>query len=327
MKKIKTTTKSRFGRIHIAMIRAIVNFAMSPANLTVTDLIPGFKALINRLQDNLMIIDDLQALAALPITGWAAQKDALRKVVGDVTYSMMSATKSYAMDNNDPVLANQMTITRGDLEKMSIQDFMSTVTAAINIITPLTAALEDWGITPTGVSGWTTTKTALQGMIANPKAAITYRKTIHENIQQMIIQCLNCLNLQCDPFVYSLQSASTTYFTTWFNNRKLYPNGRVITRLRAIVENELNEPIEGATVMVLDMDVPFTTNVNGECTVDHVPFGNHSVVIINGGINKTFGPYRFKKGQSHTIHFTMSPSFVSPEQAAGIVSSKNKTNA
>ena len=180
-KNIKTNTTSRFGRIHLAMIRMIVAFALG-ADVAITNSIKAFGLLIGRVKDNLATIDALEALIALPTTGITAQKNAMRKVLEGMTYSIMSATRTYAINTKKDDLNNQMTTTIGDLQKMNEQDFMHVVTNAIAIVTPITAALADYAVDAALVLSWTDNSNTYKAMVTNPQMAIQNRKKINVQI-------------------------------------------------------------------------------------------------------------------------------------------------
>ncbi len=322
--RIKNNSQTKFRRVHLNMIETIVAYALSITNVVITDSITAFRALINRLRDGAVSIENLDKLSKSPITGFAAQRNTMRALVTEITLGIMGATKNYGVAINDDVLVAKMTITRSALNSMSLAAFMARVGDAIEVATPISGNLEDYGVDIIMINTWMDNYNTLRTMNTNPTTAITNRKLINANIQQQLRQCINLLYEQCDVMVLQLKAQYPDFVTGWFYNRKLRPNGHVVTKLRAIVENELQEPIEGATVMVVGMDNSSTSDVNGECTIDGVPFGSHQVVIISGGNSKTFGPYQFKKGQSRTIHFTMTPSFVAPDQVPSIVTSKEK---
>ena len=138
-----------------------------------------------------------------------------------------------------------------------------------------------------------------------------------------MVQCMTMLYNQCDTIVLQLTATHADYVKGWFFNRKLRPTGKVTTKLRAVVETELSDPIADADVSIVGQELSGSTDSKGECTID-MSFGNYQVMVVNGSNSKTFGPYQFKKGKSRTIHFVMSPTFVAPDQAAGIMASKEK---
>ena len=96
MRNIKDNAK--FNRSHIVMIRAVVAFVFSAANLAVTNSIAAFAALMTRLKDNLTAIDNLQQIAANPVTGYAAMKKSLRDALTEMSAAIMQSTYAFAID-------------------------------------------------------------------------------------------------------------------------------------------------------------------------------------------------------------------------------------
>jgi hypothetical protein len=78
------------------------------------------------------------------------------------------------------------------------------------------------------------------------------------------------------------------------------------TQLRATVFMR-DRHVPNATVQIVNTELKGTSDANGYCLIDHIPFGQHKVIVSIDTISETYGPFTFKKGQSLTQRFDMQP--------------------
>lgn len=309
---MKQNSKTKFGRVHIEMLRAVVGFALSATNLAITSSIAAWLALVNRQRDNLTAIDNLEQIKQQPIKGVAAQKKALKAADVELSYAIFSAVRAYALSINNLDLAAQFELTRSAMEKMSYEDFVQRIQGAIETVTPLVPSLAGWSITPATMTLWTNQTTALANILSGPKNKRAYIKTINENIQEILHQCMYLFHNEMDRAIYNFVTAGQrNYYNEYRNNRKLYPNGHVPTQLRLHLVNDVNEPVNGLAA-VEGTDKSGNT-VNGYINLSDIPFGYHNVLVTIDGNTRTYGPFRFFKGQSLSLTLNAEQGFVVPE--------------
>jgi hypothetical protein len=301
----------RVNSTHENMIRAVVAFALSAANIAITTSVAAFLAIINALQSNITTIDTLRALIAAPIKGYAAQKKALKMGLVELTATAMKATYAYSVATGNLVLAAQMKGGRGIINKKKYVDVVTFTQGIIDIITPLVADLADYGITAGTITAMQDMHDQLEAVLANPKNAIANREAVNKSIQNVLRQSMQLITEQADAVAWQFIENDLQYYNDYRANRKLNPN-HLSTQLRAHVENELGQPIPGAIVRVDDQEgkkLVGITDLNGYTLVAHIPFGSHTVTVTTGKNSRVYGPYDFKKGHSLTKHFITVPDF------------------
>jgi hypothetical protein len=296
------------GSVRENMIRALVAFALSAANIATTTLVAAFLAIINTLKTNIDSIDALRASIAQAITGWAAQKKALKTALVEMSATIMKAVYAYAVATGDDVLAAKMKISRSGLYKMKYVDLITFVQGAIALVSPLVSSLGDYGVTAAMITLWQTTVDKLEQVVSTPKNAIANREAVNKDIQSILQQCMLLLTEQADQLALMFKDINVNYYNQYFANRKLNPH-TLHTQLRATVNDELNQPIQFATVTIDDTVLTGTTDALGYCLITKIPFGWHSVTVTAGENTKTWGPFEFKKGHSLTKHFVSAPAF------------------
>jgi hypothetical protein len=289
------------------MLRAIAAFALSSANLATTSLVPAFLAVMNSVKAKLGTVETLRASVAQSVTGYAAQKKALKTTLVDLTNTIMKAAYAYAVANNDQVLAAKMKTSRSALKDKKYIDLIALAQGVHSIVSPLAILLADYGVTSAILTLWQTTTANLEKIISNPKNAIANRTAVNKDIQNTLRQSMNLVTEQADalaPVFITLNKQ--LYYNAYIANRKLNPH-RLSTQLRAHIVDELNQPIPGATVAIDGTTLSGTADMHGYCLLPEIPFGEHIVTITTGSVTRTFGPFRFKKGKSLTKYFTTAP--------------------
>jgi hypothetical protein len=104
---------------HRELIRTVVNFAFAPANVAITNSVVAFKASMTTLKTKLGNVDNLYQQRSQIITGFSQQKKNARLALAGTSYSIMSATRAYAISVNNQALANDMKVSLSNLKTMS----------------------------------------------------------------------------------------------------------------------------------------------------------------------------------------------------------------
>jgi len=293
---------------HENMIRAVVEFALSAANIATTTLVAAFLVVINALKANITAIDALRAAIAQSITGYAAQKKALKIALVEMSTTIMKAAYAYAVANGDTVLAAQMKTSRSKMKSMKYVDLITYVGGAIDLVTPLVASLADYGVTPAMVTLWGTAKSQLEGVLSDPRNAKANRVAVNKEIQNTLRDCMLLLVDQADQLALMFKNINENYYNQYLANRKLIPH-TLHTQARIHIMDELNQPIWGAQITIDGTELTGTTDNTGYCLITKIPFGWHSVTVTTGTNTRTFGPFEFKLGHSLSLHFITAPSF------------------
>ena len=318
MRTIKENAK--FNRPHIEMIRAVIVFCLSAPAIIITQSIPKFFQYINRLKDNLTSIDNLEEMASNPVTGIAALKKQLRDALTEMSVAIMQSAYAYATDPevNNPILAAQMKISRGELNNMTYKDFMAYIGQAIKNVNGVIDELAEFNITPAMTATWLANHTQLKNMLADPKVAHDNIDSIKNDIQDLLRASIILLYNQCDTLALQFKEENINYYRNFRKARKLLPLSRH-TKFRVHITDEDGNPQYNIPVSQNNTTNQEFTNVKGEATV---------YIIINKGADAqpvyefTLGtaphavhtvPLEIKRGETLTMNFILQPSgFIIP---------------
>lgn len=315
----KITNKSRFSRIHIEMIRAIVSFALViVANIPITNSIPAWKTIIDRLKALLDETDNLIEQKSLSLKGYSQRKRVLKASLVETTTWIMNAVYNYALSINDNVLAEKMLTSKSKIERMSYEDIITYAQAAIDEVTPLVPSLVSFDVTQAQVDDWQENTTDLLDVLAFVKNYYSNRKTINGNIQKKLRECMIMLYMECDSFITSFKANNPDYFNDYWANRKLKPLTEH-TKFKVTVTDELNQPVFDVKIEQDGTDNMTSTNIQGEATLQvkvHEGSGQqpvYSFTITSGTQTIPSGNIEIKLGNTVSRSYIVQPNgFIIP---------------
>lgn len=307
--------KSNFRRIHREMMNVVNVFAFAPENISVTEGSPLLSSVFTVFKERTEVINGLAAEVALPVTGNAVQKGLAKTDVINHGLGFLGSLANFALSKNDQVMYAQVSkYSPSGLEALTGGNLAGYMQEAIDIANAIPPdQLAPFAITPALISSLQLKVTALAYLSSSTAAAIALRKARNKDLKEKMIEAMMMLYNEVDPAVQTVRATHPLYFNNYRNARKLRHNGHVITKIRAIVKDELLQPVAGVKVSVNEMSLSVFTNADGEALL-HVPFGLYTLTLTSGDKTITSPPVKAKKGQSVTLHFTMAPSgFILPD--------------
>lgn len=315
-------SKFKFSNKHREMIRSCVNFALDAANVAITDLVVPFKNGIVIVRDKLSTIDNLWEQKSQVITGYAAQKHAFKETLAQLCWSNMHPSLAFAINTNNTLLRDEMDFSLSELRGMSYGSLLARAKSAVNAITPFLSQLAPYNVTQASIDLVTDAITNLRDVLSTPNNAISHRKTLNEEIQELLRETVFYLKDVMDPLSVVYAETHQQYYSDWKNNRKLKPAGVKITKFRVTVTDELNEPIYNVEVEQNGTTNKTATDINGKATLRvevSETAGEQPVyefTLKSGSQTAQTGPVEIRKGHTATRTYVMTPSgFVLPEPA------------
>jgi hypothetical protein len=298
----------KYGTKYLNMIRAILAFALSDANIAITNSLLPFKKGIQFIKDTLTQIDSLQADAQKVITGYAQQKNTLRKAAANATYIISKSVFAFAVNTRNDLLQKAMLFKVKDLDQMKAVFFISKIQAAIDAVDPIVGQLVDYNITPEMIANWQKALDDYKAILASPRTAIALRKTLNDQIQGLIGQLVHYLGDIMDPLALNLGEQNPQYLQNWNNARRLITDGLQHTKLKVLCVNDVNEGVHNVMVTQDGTQNTATTNIKGQCTLFITPEGTYTFTITSGSKSISSGPIAIKKGETVTRKFVVQQS-------------------
>jgi hypothetical protein len=257
------------------------------------------------------------------INGITTDKRNARAALAQSSFTTMSSVRSYALQNDMQDLAAQMDVNLSELQTMAYQMLIFKIESAQPVVQPLVPQLADFNITPASFLAWQTDLQTMKDLLTSTSSAIKHRKALGETIQSDMQDAMSFLENQTEPLIANFISTQPDYYREWFTMRRIDITGIHHTRLFATVQNEIGNPVFGATVTVdlyTDPDtgktyqpVSAVTTPEGTCLVSAFFPGMRTVTISgNGIVTKTFPAIEFKKAQQVDMIFEVQPQFNIP---------------
>lgn len=305
--------KSAYGPKYLNMIRTVIAFALDLANVAITNSLLPFKNGITVIKNDLASIDSMQTDAQKIITGYAAQKTAMRKSCINITYMVTKSVSAYAVNTNNDVLKKAMTFKKKELNQMKAQFFITRIQAAITQVEAIITDLADYNVTPAMVTTWQQSLTDFTDILSTPRTAIALRKTLNTQIQNLTGECVHYLSDVMDPLALNIGQTHPQYYKNYRNARRLIETGLQHTKFRIKAMNELNQPVFGVSVTQDGTQNTGTTNVKGECTLIINSEGTYTFTIESGKQTISSGPIQIKKGKTESRTYIVQPTgFIIP---------------
>jgi hypothetical protein len=312
--KIITPT-STFRLMHYIMLQAVVSFALAIDNLGITNSIPAFKTIIDKLKAKLAIIAPLLEFNSRPLSGFARRRKQLKTSISQSGSIIMNAVYNYAVNIGDTNLQNIMRESKSGLFRLDYTHLTSRMNDAISIITPLLPNLANYDITEAQI---TALQTDVNEMISiSPKNIYATRNANKREIQKVLRECMAIIYNEGDRQAQSFQKNNFQYFQQYVLNRKLYPNSRH-TKFRVHVTDELNQPIPNVKLLQNGTTNFNDTDINGDATlyikIEEGKKPLYNFTISQGTQSIKIGPVQIKKGETVTQTIIIQPTgFIIPE--------------
>ena len=240
MRQIKPTSK--FNSAHQNMLSTVVSFALNASNLTTTQSIAAFFAIINALKLNLEEIIKIQGDINNPVTGISDQKEVIKNSLVQTSTLVMQTVYAFAVKKGDSELAKQMQMTSSKLARMKDNVFMGTVQAAIDNVKTVLPDLVAYNITETLVELWEENLGNFKAIVSDPKVAHDSIDVFKNKVQDLLRACIILLYNQADTIAVQFKAEKIDYYRGYRKARKLQPLVKH-TKLRVLVTTELGVPV------------------------------------------------------------------------------------
>jgi hypothetical protein len=294
------------------MLRSVAQLAQQ--NSAVVALIAAFLAGINSLKGKLQAIDAIIGQYGLAITGPAVTKARLREQLSQLTFSIISRVKAYAISINDDTLRNQCSLSLSALRKIVYTEVCQQTQALHDIIAPLVNQLQNYSISNADMQAWQTSITDLKTVLSIPRNTIVEHHKANVLISKLIHEAMSICYDILDPIsIGFIQNGNEDFYIEYKKIRKLVPYGLTTTKYKTLCTQEDGTPIPNAVVTISGTVLSSKTDINGKAHIDVVPIGMHIITVNAPGLDPKSSPeLLFVKGKTTSYNFILTPAFNIP---------------
>lgn len=302
--------------MYLNMVNTLIDFALAPANVAVTNLIVPFKNGMVSVKDNYNSIINLRNQAKEVITNFAAEKKALRKKVIDATYTICKSVYAYGITTGNQQVISAMKITKRRLNGLKEQTLINTANAAIEAVNGIIDALAPYQVTPQVVEEWQNDVNSYLNILAAPRSAIVRRKSLNTQADELLDATVTLIQNVLDPLALNYIQLNNAYFLQYRGSRRLIGSSRH-TRFVVNCSDDAGNPVYGVIITQNGTNNNAVTDINGQAIVfidvAHGQNPVYSFTIASGSQQQQSGNIQILKGHTVTRSYTVQPSgFVIP---------------
>jgi len=251
-------------------------FAFLEQNLATVNSIPAFGISYNSFVSNLTEIRHFAGTQSLKIEGFAVQKMEVKEKLSQQAAVITATVSAYANSVNDEVLRKKVDYSQDALYKMRDILLIPVIDTIIESVNTHTAALVDFGITPTLMADLQVTLVAYTDIVDDPTNAINERIDATFNLGDKIFATNELLRNQMDKHTKIFMHSNATFYRQYHLARRIIdlhgPKKDTDGTLKGIVRDSVtNFVVENAIIEILNTELILSTNALGEFSIDLAP--------------------------------------------------------
>ena len=186
---------------------------------------PLLVSLVDTLDSSITEILETDQLQNSNTTGITQSKNMVKdQLISQVT-TLAGAGKGYAASINDNALKAACNLVKSKLVVLSPADLIAVSQNLHDTLTPITAALTNWGVNSGNLASLQTTIDLFTNIISAPQTARTSTKAATDNISQIMKKVVDFLDEQLDTAMLQFKASNANFYAQYRNARKLIIHG------------------------------------------------------------------------------------------------------
>jgi len=305
---------------HVNMIQTTVDFCNS--NTSATAGIPAFAPVVTTVENKLVLIAGLDAIAMATTKGVTLDTKNLKRVMIDIALKVAKGAFAYASSINNQTLKSSVDYSFSDLNELKKEEADDICQSIHDTGNANAGNISNFGVNATDISDLQTAINLYGTAVQNPRQAVINKKDAKAQIKRLIREItLILFKEQMDAMVYTLKTSNTNFFNKYFLAREVIDLGKGTTRLKFRILSTINlsnkaaiptpppspVPIEGALIHINEADVDTKTDINGESVIK-IKRGTYTGKITKTGLQDILiETFKIKQGETKSFTFTMMP--------------------
>ena len=266
------------------VIETLDNFTTQVA--TIPALVTAKSDLVNQT----VAIRALNTIQEMSTKGKTEDKAQRKTTLADSAYAVAASTQAYASVNDNNDLYQLVNFSRSALRGSDDEIIQQRCQLIHDQANAIVADLADYGVIPDTLTG-------LQGLIdawatnsQAPRTAIATRAAATEEMPDEFGKADDILKKQMDKLMANFYTTDRKFYDTYFKARKIVDAGhgpsKTTTVKGAVMDDDTDQAIEGATVIISDTELSAVTDELGEFIITKAPIGTQQFVINAAGYDQ-----------------------------------------
>jgi len=225
------------------------------------------------------------ANAERDIKGYAASKFQARGAMADSAMLVRGAVQAYAKSINDLTLFDSVNFCRSKIMHGKSNTALSISQVIHDTGNANVANLCTYGVTPATITALGTLMTTYGGMISAPANSIAGRKMYNAEITTYLDQADDVLYNQIVKMMENFRVSAPDFYGQFFNDLRLIHGATHFTEIVATCKNNINQPIEGVTMVITNGVRTYSAISDFTGVADHKSMepGDYTITFTKSG--------------------------------------------
>lgn len=296
-------------------IRTVVAYLYIAANVTITNAITAFAAVLLSVKNKLILIDSYDSIVTSTTKGVTIDTKAVRGVMESIAFKCSRAIIAYASQAPiDNALIAKAKYSKSQLKKIKKEDIAAVCEVIRKAASDNITDLADYGISATDVSDLAAAIALYLSANSNPRQATINKNVAIRQINQLIKEINQDLfPNQLDNLVLTLEASQSEFVAKYFEARVIIDLGKSHTKIKGTIVDKSGNPIPYASVKAMKtgtttIDYLIKTNALGVIPNTYILPGDYDLLVeARGFISFTEISVHFSPGATIKRDFVLSP--------------------
>lgn len=249
-------------------------------NQAAIDVVTARTTAFGQLTTNINAIRALAANQSATLSGVAQDKTVLRTALNELTFSILSPARAWALANSDNTNANEFNHSPSDLRAIKDDLMGSFCTHRHSIITANLASMADYGITAPILASWATAISDYEAALGRPRTAVIQRGSYTGSLRNLFTATNRLFKQTIDPLMVPFSLSDPTLYANYQRariiiNRRGRSTGSGTPTVTGTVSGIITDkvtglPITGAQVARTPGTATATTDAAGRYNFNNV---------------------------------------------------------
>ena len=265
-------------------LKALVGFAKSADNISVTNSVPAYKDGINYTESQLKLIDSIAASRRQDIKGYASAKRKAKRLLSLFSMTIIGPARACCLTNKDDENATKLNVTFTQLYTMEDGLLAGFCEGLHKLIEPMLIKLSNFGVTQAGMDKWTNMITAYKNLVSSPRNAIAKRAVETIDVERLVIDLNEYVRVTLAAMVEVFRDSNPSYYMSFAKNLQQIERGHHFTRLECeCVIEDSGTAIPGAICKLDDTGLSCITNSEGIGMITGIPRKGKAISVYAAG--------------------------------------------
>jgi len=274
-------------------------------NPAIAATVPAFVTIISALRAKRNSIQIIIGPQTTNITGVAQDKNTLRIALCEITFSIISPARAYALSIGNNTLAQSLRKTLSQLKQINDDSIAPICQNYYNTLNPLIVPLAPFGISPTVMTAFQQAINDYSLTPADPILAKQNISVLTSNLKTLFSEARKIVREQIKTIAISFKPNNPDFYKQLLKATQIIDLGSTTTKIRGTVTDEEKNPLAGVLIALrltgVATRVPAyqtITNAEGKFSITKIKPGNYDIeVSLPGYTTLTETNIRFAPGK------------------------------